>query len=104
MFYLSAVDSVGFCIIDPNDCTNPEEECPVPGPYCTMEDSMAKVYNLFFGTLEAGDFEVPLPTQLILFFFNIVVVVLLLNIIIAIMSDSYSAVSESSVLIFWDHR
>ena len=99
MFYVSATNSSsGYCTADPDD---PGEYL---GDYCTMQDSMNKVISLFFGTLEADDFDVPEPTKMSLFFFNIIVIILLLNIIIAVMSDSYSKVADQAEVVFWDHR
>lgn len=88
MFFVGAVDSsTGYCNADP------EEPGQYAGDYCSLEDAMTKVYSLFFGTLEADDFDVPGPTLVTLFFFNIIVIILLLNIIIAVMSDCYADVS-----------
>mmetsp|Transcript_9865 Transcript_9865/g.22189 ORF Transcript_9865/g.22189 Transcript_9865/m.22189 type:complete len:737 (+) Transcript_9865:240-2450(+) len=99
MFFLSAVDSsTGYCAADP------EEPGEYLGDYCSLQDAMEKVYSLFFGTLEATDFDVPGPTLVTLFFFNIIVIIMLLNIIIAVMSDCYADVSGHAELVFWDHR
>lgn len=97
MLFLSAVDSATYCVID-------EETGEFEGDYCTLQDAFEKVYSLFFGTLEADDFDVPAPTLVALFFFNIVVIILLLNIIIAVMSDCYAEVNANAELVFWDHR
>lgn len=97
MLFLSAVDSAAYCVID-------EETGEFAGDYCTLQDAFEKVYSLFFGTLEADDFDVPTPTLVTLFFFNIIVVILLLNIIIAVMSDCYVEVNANAELVFWDHR
>mmetsp|Transcript_38896 Transcript_38896/g.71270 ORF Transcript_38896/g.71270 Transcript_38896/m.71270 type:complete len:713 (+) Transcript_38896:152-2290(+) len=97
MFFVSAVDSSTYCDVD-------EESGDYSGDYCTLQDSMEKVYTLFFGTLEADDFDVPDPTLVTLFFFNIIVIILLLNIIIAVMSDCYADVNSDAELVFWDHR
>ncbi len=106
MFYVSSVDSPGFCTVDPNDCStfNEEGECEAPGAFCTLDASMTKVSTLFFGTLEATDFDVPQPVLALMFFFNTLVMLLFLNIIIAMMSDSYAEVNERAESVFWDHR
>lgn len=98
MFFFSAVDSsTGYCDID-------LESGEYQGEYCTLTDAMTKTYSLFFGTLEASDFDVPSPTLVTLFFFNVVVIIILLNIIIAVMSDAYAEVENEAELVFWDHR
>jgi hypothetical protein len=67
MLYLSSRDSPGFCTTQ--DCSNSKEveECETPGSYCTMGESMTKVYSLFFGTIDASDFDVPSPTLVLMF-------------------------------------
>ncbi|KAL7534221.1 hypothetical protein ACHAWF_004759 [Thalassiosira exigua] len=96
MFFFSAVDH--------GDCNASEDSGEYSGDYCTLDEAMEKVYSLFFGTLEADDFDVSNPTLITLFFFNVIVVILLLNIIIAVMSDCYADVSSQAEAVFWEHR
>ena len=94
MFHISEVESTGYF----ND--DPEES----GDYCTLGDAMTKVYTLFFSTLEATDFVVPMPTLFLMFCFNVIVIILLSKIIIAVMSDCYADVNAKAELVFWDYR
>ena len=74
------------------------------GRVCTLNDAMNKIGFIFFGALEAEDFDVPQPTLVLFIFYNVIVIILLLNIIIAVMSDSYTEVNQGAELIFWNHR
>jgi len=94
MLYMSSVGSPGYC--------TPEGDAT--GEYCTLNDAMNKIGFIFFGALEAEDFDVPDPTLVLFIFYNVIVIILLLNIIIAVMSDSYTEVSQGAELIFWNHR
>eukprot|EP00985_Skeletonema_marinoi_P014807 scaffold7542_cov80-Skeletonema_marinoi.AAC.1 len=78
MLYMSSVDSPGYC--------TPEGDAP--GEYCTLHDAMNKIGFIFFGALEAEDFDVPQPTLVLFIFYNVIVIILLLNIIIARRSRS----------------
>ena len=70
MFYLSSAGYSGYCTVD-ETCSG--EDCEVTGDYCSMPSSVRKLYTLFFGTLEADDFEAPLGPSVLLFFYNIMV-------------------------------
>ena len=92
MLYMSSVGSPGYCTGD------------AFGTYCTLNDAMNKIGFIFFGALEAEDFDVPEPTLVLFILYNLIVIILLLNIIIAVMSDSYTDVNQQAELIFWNHR
>jgi len=94
MLYISSVDSPGYC--------TPEGDAP--GEYCTLNDAMNKIGVIFFGAVEAEDFDLPRPTLVLFILYNIFVIIILLNIIIAIMSDSYTDVNQRAELVFWNHR
>eukprot|EP00584_Thalassiosira_punctigera_P009216 CAMPEP_0172534332 /NCGR_PEP_ID=MMETSP1067-20121228/6735_1 /TAXON_ID=265564 ORGANISM="Thalassiosira punctigera, Strain Tpunct2005C2" /NCGR_SAMPLE_ID=MMETSP1067 /ASSEMBLY_ACC=CAM_ASM_000444 /LENGTH=238 /DNA_ID=CAMNT_0013319109 /DNA_START=36 /DNA_END=752 /DNA_ORIENTATION=- len=91
-------------MVDSAYCAVDAETGDPHGDYCTLHDAVNKVLTLFFGTLEADDFDVPAPTKVALVLFNVIVIILLLNIIIAAMSSIYEDASGSAERIFWDHR
>lgn len=75
-------------------------------PHCNMGTSFLKVYSMMMG--EIGDesrYQGSLTAQIIYIAYAFLVVILLSNVLIAIVTDSYSVIkNERASMVFWSNR
>merc|ERR1719221_1969951 len=75
-------------------------------PHCTFMDSLLKVYTMMMGSIgnEMRYAREPLAEMMYLAF-TFLVILLLANVLIAIVTDSYSVIkNERSAMVFWSNR
>eukprot|EP00804_Cyclotella_cryptica_P025356 CCRYP_012464-RB/>CCRYP_012464-RB protein AED:0.07 eAED:0.07 QI:1536/1/1/1/0.66/0.28/7/2526/498 len=93
---------------DPNDCVIIEPDSCEPNnsnPWCSFWTSFYKTYSMLLGEVDDDDFA---GSRLATFFFCLYmfgVVIVLANVLIAIVTDSYSVIkNERAAVVFWSNR
>ncbi len=86
------------------DTCDPEEGSE-PYRFCTNWDTFLSVYTMLLGEVDEGDFETSVLATIAFIFFVFLVVILLANVLIAIVTDSYSVIrNERAAIVFWSNR
>lgn len=76
-----------------------------PFRFCTQWDTFLSVYTMLLGEVDEGDFKTSLLATILFIFFVFLVVILLANVLIAIVTDSYSIIrNERAAIVFWSNR
>jgi Ion transport protein len=74
-------------------------------PWCSFLPAFAHVLNMMLGAVEASDFPDSQAAIFFLIVFFFMVVILLTNVLIAIVTESYSVVrNERAAIVFWTNR
>mmetsp|Transcript_19907 Transcript_19907/g.29820 ORF Transcript_19907/g.29820 Transcript_19907/m.29820 type:complete len:626 (-) Transcript_19907:125-2002(-) len=86
------------------DICDPEEGSE-PYRFCTNWDTFLSVYTMLLGEVDEGDFETSIVATIAFIVFVFLVVILLANVLIAIVTDSYSVIkNERAAIVFWSNR
>ena len=76
-----------------------------PYRFCTQWDSFLSVYTMLLGEVDESDFKMSLLATILYVLFVFLVVILLANVLIAIVTDSYSVIrNERAAIVFWTNR
>mmetsp|Transcript_48503 Transcript_48503/g.58525 ORF Transcript_48503/g.58525 Transcript_48503/m.58525 type:complete len:819 (-) Transcript_48503:67-2523(-) len=74
-------------------------------PFCTLSDSLMKVYTMLLGEVDDQDFKESLVAKWLFVMFMFLVVILLANVLIAIVTDSYGVIrNQRAAIVFWSNR
>ncbi len=74
-------------------------------PFCTPWDAFLSVYIMLLGEVDEHDFKSSVLATILYIFFVFLVVILLANVLIAIVTDSYSVIQkERAAIVFWSNR
>lgn len=76
-----------------------------PYRFCSRWDAFLSVYIMLLGEVDEGDFKSSFLATLLFILFVFLVVILLANVLIAIVTDSYSILrKERAAIVFWSNR
>lgn len=100
-------DAAGTCSVEP-DCIDPAPDICEPVndyPWCNSWTSFFKVYTMLLGEVAETDFAGSRMAMVLFAAFMFGVVILLANVLIAIVTDSYSVIkNERAAVVFWSNR
>jgi len=101
-------NALGECVEGENVCIQPAPEICEPindYPWCNFWTSLFKVYTMLLGEVAETDFAGSQIAMVLFAAFMFGVVILLANVLIAIVTDSYSVIkNERAALVFWSNR
>jgi len=90
-----------------NDCTQHVTSCEptVDHPFCNKWSSFLKIFTMLLGEVNETDFQSFPLAEFFFVAFMFTVVIVLANVLIAIVTDSYSVIqNERAALVFWSNR
>ena len=107
IFYILFLGS-GYCEGFQSDRSHAEvcdPEGAEPYRFCTQWDAFLSVYTMLLGEVDESDFKSSILATLMFAFFVFLVVILLGNVLIAIVTDSYSVIrNQRAAIVFWSNR
>lgn len=107
IFYILFLGS-GYCEGFQSDRSHAEvcdPEGAEPYRFCTQWDAFLSVYTMLLGEVDESDFKSSILATLMFAFFVFLVVILLANVLIAIVTDSYSVIrNQRAAIVFWSNR
>jgi hypothetical protein len=90
-------DDEPYSVTNYNECVTAEIEICEPSndyPWCTFWTSFYKTYSMLLGEVDDDDFETSTLAIVVFCFYMFMVVIVLANVLIAIVTDSYSVIKN----------